>query len=458
MDFLRRHVSLRAAVAVFVLAVVLTLVLISVYSGNRSIYVSPFEELGITSPDGEYQLWVNTYPEGAKCDLEGVSYGRTPVGADDLQPGTLSVSLRMAGFLAFDSSIVIDPGESVTLEPIVLRKSIVLRSAPSEAEVLINGRGFGCQTPCELEWPSCDTFNVTYLLDGLKPIGISTIDPLAGSAIVPNGGCWLISEDSNRTGYSINGCFLRDVTINTLPTDAAIVAVDNDSLVGASGMPLTLPCGERVYYLVKQGFNDREIRLEVTGESPGSYDFELERNLLVSAHEVGRSPDVDIRAAIPKMDRGVTVTFLSDTTPAVLTLPGVEHRIYLTATGYLDTSVIISAAQTSVNVGMYRIDGTIPDTGPPILDPHSDEGRVEFFVYDEDSKEPIAEAEVIAEIRSEDRRVLLGTTDKHGVLARYLRPGKYKFEFHAEGYESEDKKHRVKAGETRRFEIELEKR
>jgi uncharacterized membrane protein len=84
--------------------------------------------------------------------------------------------------------------------------------------------------------------------------------------------------------------------------------------------------------------------------------------------------------------------------------------------------------------------------------------RVEFYVYDKKSKQPLAAVEVIARIFSEDRTVLLGVTDSSGLLALDLSPGKYEFRFLTGGYKSYKEKYRVKMGETGRLEVSMKRR
>jgi hypothetical protein len=53
--------------------------------------------------------------------------------------------------------------------------------------------------------------------------------------------------------------------------------------------------------------------------------------------------------------------------------------------------------------------------------------------------------------------VMLGATDSLGRFSQELKAGEYEFKVVGEGYETEKKKHRVKAGESKVFEFSLKK-
>lgn len=460
MKWLKRQQAVSITV---VAAILLSTALYIVFSlsniGNKSTdWDSRLESLNITKPEGSYRLWVNSYPEGAEVLLGDSKYGTTPLAFDTLPAGAYSLCLRLPGFVDIDTVVSLTPDAHLALPPFVFGKKLIFESVPPGAEISINGKAIGLQTPSELDWPVIDTFNLEYSMAELEPVRISAVDLLVGTEIVPLGDLWVIIEDTVFGECRFVGYFTRRVTIHTTPTGAEILSADGDSVVGLSGLPIDLPCGEWAYRLRKPGFNEQQIRLDITADSETSYHFELTRNLLVSAFALGSSRFVDIGASITKADRGVRVAFFDEVTPAVLTLPGTEHRVYLEAEGYLDTSVVISAEQTSLNVGMRRIIEVVDEQPVPADDIRHTKGRVEFYVYDKRSKQPLASVEVIARIFSERRTVLLGVTDSSGLLTLDLPPGKYEFRFLTDGYKSSKEKHRVKTGETRKLEVSMKRR
>jgi hypothetical protein len=460
MKWLKKHRAISIIVVASILLSTVLYVVLSVWSiGNDSTdWDSRLESLNIAKPEGSYRLWVNSYPEGAEVLLDDSTYGATPLAFGTLPASAYSLGLRLPGFVDIDTAISLLPDAHLALPPFIFEKKLILESVPPRAEISINGQAIGLLTPSELDWPVIDTFNLEYSVAGLGSVRISAVDLLVGTEIVPLGDFWVITEDTAFGECRFAGHFTRRVTINTIPTGAEILSSDCDSAVGLSGLPIDLPCGERVYRLRKPGFNEQQIRLDVTADSETSYRFELTRDLLVSAYALGSSHAVDIGAIITKADRGVRVAFLDEVTPAVLTLPGTEHRVYLEAEGYVDTSVVISAEQTSLDVGMRRIIEVDDEQPVPAEDTPNTKGRVEFYVFDNESKEPLEAVEVIARIFSEDRTVLLGVTDSSGLLALNLSPGKCEFRFLIDGYRSSKEKHRVKMGETQRLEVSMKRR
>ena len=460
MKWLSEH---QAISVIIVAALLLSTVLYVVFSlpgtGDDSTdWDSRFESLSIAKPEGSFRLWVNSYPEGAEVLLGDSTYGTTPLAFDTLPAGTYRLGLRLPRFVDIDTVVTLSADGHLALPPFILEKKLILESFPPGAEISINGKAIGLQTPAELDWPVIDTFNLEYSMAELEPVGISDVDLLVGTKIVPLGDFWVIVEDTVSPDCRFVGHFTKKVTINTIPTGAEILSADGDSAVGLSGLPIDLPCGEWAYRLKKPGFNEQQIRLDITADSETSYHFELTRNILISAYALGGSQVVDIGASITKADRGVRVAFFDKVTPTMLTLPGTEHRVYLEAEEYADTSIIISAEQTSLNVGMRRVIEVVDEQPLPAEDTRNIKGRVEFYVCDKKNKQPLALVEVIARIFSEDRTVLLGVTDSSGLLTPDLSPGKYEFKFLIDGYELSKEKHRVETGQTRRLEISMKRR
>jgi hypothetical protein len=444
------------------LAVTLAIVLVAVVAErNRSRDSadrdSRLEMLGITWPEGSFRMWVNSYPEGAEVLIDDSLGGKTPLAFDTLEGGEHTLGLRLAGFADIDTVVSLLSGQHLTLPPFILQRKIRLESVPPGADVAINGRTISERTPCELEWPIVDTFTLEYFLSGFEPVWMSDVDLASGTEIVPIGDYWVIEDDTVSRQIRLIGYFARRVTINTVPTGAQVLTADGDSVIGTSGELLNLPCGEWVYTLRKPGFNERRLRVNIDADASASYRCELTRDLFVTAFEFGQSPDFDIHASIVKADKGVKVVFLDETTPAVLELPGTEHRVYFEAEHYADTSVIIAAGQLSLSVGMRRISETTGEVPVRNGDSLTTKGRVEFYLYDRRTEKALEGAEVIARIEREERTVLLGVTDSSGLLTQDLYAGRYEFRFLAEGYRSSRKKHVVRLGEAKRLEVPMKR-
>ncbi len=460
MEWLKRHKTF-AVIAAAVTVPLLTFSAIVVMSDRESRsgdWEYRLRNLNITKPSGSFQLWVNTFPEGALVLIDGVPSGTTPLAVGFLPAGDHSLEFRLRRFIDIDTVVSLD-GESVALHPFIFERTVTLESVPPDAEISINDRETEHRTPYRFDWPVTDTFNVEYSMIGLEPVSLSAIDLLTETQIAPMGDYWGVMRDTAAPEDRFTGYFQKKITVNTVPSSAEIVHSHSDSIIGQSGDPIRLPCGTWELTLRKSGFNERKVRIEVAPDSITSYFFELTRNLRIRAFAANGPPDIDIEAEIVKIDRGIAVSFIDERTPAVLTLPGAEQRIHFEADGYADTSIIISADQTALNIGMRKIAESMPPEVEAVYEGEpGDKARIEFYVYDRKSRAALVGAEVVARIESENRTVLLGTTDSTGLLALDLRPDKYEFRFFASGYRRATEKHRVASGGNRKFDVSMRRK
>ncbi len=407
------------------------------------------ERLGITEPSGEFRLWINSFPEGAEVLLDDSLVGQTPLALVELPAGQYLLSLHSERFHAVDTVVLVSDEGSVELPLFVLQRTIRFESTPSGAAVSLNGKEQSGVTPIEIRQPSSDTFFVSYAHPDLGGIWLSAVDPSDGTAIVPLGQRW---ETDNGDPWVLHGLFSKVCTLRTVPTSAYIYLQETDSLLGLTGKPIELPCGMREYVLTKDDFNTLTIEFDACAEGAWDNLFELTHALRVSAVSFEAPEGDDIGAMITTLQSGSIVESVNERTPADIELRGVEYRLCLQADGFVDTCVVISASQTLIKVKMKRR-GLAPDLSGAV--PGSGAERVEFLVCDKRSKSGLSGAEVIARFKSENRTVLLGVTDSAGYLAVDLVPGKYEFRFVKEGYKQVRKKHTVKRGQTKLFDILL---
>ncbi len=463
MDKFFSHPGRRATLLRFGIPVVLLLAAVTIagvaLSGGSAEQNSELIGLNISEPKGDYHLWINSFPEGADVYLDDSLYGTTPLQLDAVEPGEYDFTLEMPGYLQFDSSIVVVDESPVRAPLIVLEKIIRVTSTPEGARVWLNDSLLACQTPCELRIDPLDTLLLRIHKTGLDPLYVSAIDLRRNRWSAPHRQEWKISVDSATGSISFDGTFHRDVVIDSRPSGAEVYLGGNDSLLGYTGSEIELPCGLHKYVLRRPPMNDLHLELNITADSKSSYSFEMTRGLRVSAFALGGARHVDINAEVNKVDRGISVRFLDQAiTPTVINLPGTEHRVYLKAEDYADTSVIVSATQSSLKVGMRPLEEQKQvEEIPEGMEPERPlQANVVFYVYDDDTDSPIAGAEIIAKIRSEDRTVILGATGESGIFAQRLDAGKYEFRVWRDGYESKKKKHTVKTGEKRIFEMALD--
>ncbi|MBU1317994.1 MAG: PEGA domain-containing protein [candidate division Zixibacteria bacterium] len=424
---------------------------------DSSSHHADLESLGLSEPEGPFILWVNSYPEGATVSLNGETYGRTPLTVKAIRPGEYRMHLQLAPFRQIDTIISMVDGQQAKLAPFVFERRLILESNPPGAAIIMNGAETGKHTPFELDLPATDTINFSFLYAGFEPMWLSAVSPAADEANIPVGQYWEFETDSSSGTQRYIGSFTREVTIKTMPSGVAIILIRNDSLVGYSDAPIQLPCGERGYRLNKSGFNGINILPYITPKSQPVYVHELTRQIRIGAVDANGSPDADIGADILRAERGYFVSFLDAVTPATLTLVGAEQRLFLSAIGFEDTSVVIGADDTLQIVRMRKVSAGVRAHTDAAHKPSPGIGRVELFIRDRETNQKIEGAEIIAKIKSEDRMVLLGVTDSMGQFSQDLPPGDYEFRISVSDYKTEKKKHSVKAGDSKTLEILLKR-
>ena len=111
----------------------------------------------------------NTTPAGADIIANGELLGVTPATIDLLQ-GVYDVTLKRAGFKAWQDDLQVSPGEDVALPDVALEAAdglVFIRSEPGNANVTINGEYRG-QTPLEVSLPPGETHEVRLFRTGFE--------------------------------------------------------------------------------------------------------------------------------------------------------------------------------------------------------------------------------------------------------------------------------------------------
>ena len=81
-----------------------------------------------------------------------------------------------------------------------------------------------------------------------------------------------------------------------------------------------------------------------------------------------------------------------------------------------------------------------------------------FIFTDNKTDQPIEGVDVIAERRSDKKRIHLGSTNSSGRLGVFIEEGKYKFISNKDGYKNWDKKKTVKKNNEYKFSEELKRK
>jgi len=397
----------------------------------------------ITQPHGDYQLWLNTIPEGASVSTAATVLGTTPLSMDDLEDREYRLTIVLPGYRTIDTVANLSGGEKITFKALRLSRLIEVVSVPAGANVKLSGEMLSAPTPVEIAVPSLDTFNLELTHVDLEPVRLTGVDLLKNRWNIPHGETWRIESDSSTSIARITGVFTRRILVRSRPMNASMYLVDKDSLMGVTGDSITLPAGQNRYRLTKSGMNDLVISIDPVNLVGSGVEFNLERNISVTSFRIGADPNVDVGATVTKADHGIRVVFLDRRTPVTVTLPAEEHRLYFSCEGFADTSIAVGATENLVRIGLRAIDEPDVPEDDTLEVPVEVVARgiaVNLMVVDKDSKAGIAGAEVVAEFRDENRKVLLGETNRDGILKVSLPEGKYRFEALAEGYKDGNRK------------------
>jgi serine/threonine-protein kinase len=131
------------------------------------------------APAVEGRLVIRSTPPGARVTVNGRAEGETPATVRGLEPGTYSVRVARAGFLAQERRVVISRGEpsatvAVTLSPETApapapaaRGTIQVESRPAGARVQVNGKSIGV-TPLTVADLTAGDHVVVIEIDGYR--------------------------------------------------------------------------------------------------------------------------------------------------------------------------------------------------------------------------------------------------------------------------------------------------
>jgi hypothetical protein len=407
------------------------------------------DRLGLSQPPEDYELWINTYPESALVAIDDSVVGVTPIDVRDVKPGDHGIHVYRTGYSAFDTVITTERNKSTRLRDVALNRLVAISSVPSSAFVSINVLDSQVTTPCTLSLPAGTSANVSLKCRDLDSLWIVGMDPATDDGVFPPTQSWEIRSDSI---LYLTGTFKRTMTLRSYPSSAAIFVTGQDSVIGTTGSPLTLPCGEHDLTIRKQGFNEQNLEFDPC-------DFEAPVPVIELTHSV------DIAAFSlfdPRSEITATVDFASDgaygdmehiALPYVLDLPARDCRVCVSAEGFYDTCVVVTAYDYTLSLGLRPVSPGMVSGDRSIRGTVT--GRVEIQVVDKNTGEPIPRVDVIAHINIENRTVLLGVTDSNGIFQRELPLGEYEFAFAARGYKRVDKTRHVKPDDTLRLEIAL---
>ncbi|MHC4454153.1 MAG: PEGA domain-containing protein, partial [Planctomycetota bacterium] len=231
---------------------------------------------------------IKSNPSNAKVLIDDNEAGMTPVTKTDLKPGTYNIEVMKDGYENWNESIEITPDKEITLKPVLQIQvgAINLKSKPSDAKALINGREVGT-TPVSITELKPGPQYLEVRMDGYD-------DWKESIEIIPGKEMELIAVLQLKVG---------SLSIKSNPPDAQIV-IDSKE-IGVTPKTITdLGPGTHNVKLRKEGYEnwiesvdiipDKEIHLAAVLQLKiGSIDLKSNPSnakALIDGREIGTTP------------------------------------------------------------------------------------------------------------------------------------------------------------------------
>ena len=284
-------------------------------------------------------LHIASQPVGASAYLDGEYKGKTPLTVDQVAEGQHAIDITLAHYQPIENEPVTvrdQETETKAYKLVPLPGTLTVRSIPEGGEVLLDGKGGGKTTPCEI------------LVPALRPVSVSA--KLFGYGCEAPKTVTLDPDSTQEVALRLTRKY-GEIHVNTVPTGVQ-VQVD-DKPIGRTtedGLRITkAPFGEHTITVEADGHERPEPRtIEITEEKAYPLSFRLNPlpgKLLIPQLPTGSVVYVDSKSTTPK----------SETTPLMLTLQAGFHLVRIeTASQYLEQEVVVPPGQTFTMNPDYR--------------------------------------------------------------------------------------------------------
>jgi serine/threonine protein kinase len=409
---------------------------------------------GGTGPRGAYRVWINSEPEGADVIINDSNFGQTPLQITALEDGAYNLRLRLDQGHLKDTQFVLEPDEKLIFPNFIFTSDLYINSIPQEATIFVDNIDIGQTTPALVPLPLVDSVDIRLEHAGGKtPLALSAFKVASGTFRADKNNRWeyTFSQENNRP--ELLGRFLCEVNITSKPQGADIYVDDGNQSLGQTPGRFLVPYGSVKLRLSKAGFEDKIRTVDITEQNQGPFAYELFREVQVSSVAASDKKGADIGAMIYKIESEGKVAESNERTPAKLLLTGIEHKIYLRKDGFRDTAFVIGVNQAKLQAVLSKIEEKSASAGQAERD--IEKALVIFVVIDKKSKEPLEGVDILAERKSDKKRILLGSTNQYGRLSAEVEADNYKFITNKAGYKDWDDGKRVKKNNEYKFEVKL---
>jgi hypothetical protein len=423
-----------------ILVLILLFVIVSLFSGGE----------GASGPSGDYRVWINSVPEGATVYINDERSGKTPLQLNNIDDGTYKMRIEM------DDADVI--ATQLTFPNFIMTRQTYINSIPPGASVFVDQKQIDGVTPLLVKLPLKDSVDIRLEHPNTdNPLHLAGFNTTSGTFKADNAELWSFSHNQENNLNELVGTFLKSVKISSKPQGADVYLNDSPDPIGQTPGDMLIPFGESRLKLVKSGFEDKIRTVNIGENFQGSLFYELYRTVSVHAVSASNPSGTDIAANITKIESEGRVSPSTDKTPIDLLLTGVEHRIYFSKPGYADTSFIVGVNQNELKAVMRSLAKQPEPEQTVEKEEEVDHGVLIFIFTDNKSNDPVADVDIVAERKSDKKRIHLGTTNEYGRLSLNLEVGKYKFIASKDGYKNWDDDKTIKKNKEYKFEKELKR-
>lgn len=254
--------------------------------------------------------------QGATVSIDGNAVGTVPA-KSEVPPGRHHIVVTKDGYQPWERWIDATEGQKVTFDAVLkpLKDgSILITSAPSGAEIRINGAPRGT-TPTVVEGLSPEQYLVELKLEGYKPFQ-QTIEVSGKKRVVIN------AKLESTGGGSAKVKITADV-------EGAVILLDGEE-IGPAPVEADVPAGPHVFEAKANGFITDKREVEIKRDEP--------RSIAMSLRTATQKAMASVRviASVPGAMASIDNDEPQPTPLKVDNLPSGTHFVTVTAPGYAE--------------------------------------------------------------------------------------------------------------------------